>query len=149
MIAIELVHFRKILTLSKYNAHTESLFNQLNLLKVVDIHKLQQLKFYYRYLKNDLPEYFTCLNYIPHSIHHDYNTRYRHNLCNSLIKHTFAMKCIRYSIPLLINESPPLIIGKFSTHSLTGFSSYTKHYYISKYNVTCIQPNCYICNRNP
>ena len=36
----------RILSLSKYNAHTEPIFESLKLLKVKDILKLQELKFY-------------------------------------------------------------------------------------------------------
>ncbi len=38
-----------ILNLSKYNAHTEPIFKELKLLKVKDILKLQELKFYFKY----------------------------------------------------------------------------------------------------
>ena len=47
----------RIVTLSNYISHTEPLYKQLSLLKVDDILKLQQLKFYYKYLHNDLPCY--------------------------------------------------------------------------------------------
>ncbi len=42
----------RILSLSKYNAHTDPLFKILKLLKVNDIFKLQGLKFYYKYKNN-------------------------------------------------------------------------------------------------
>ncbi len=38
----------KLLSLSKYNAHTELIFKTLKLLKVIDILDLQELKFYYK-----------------------------------------------------------------------------------------------------
>ncbi len=44
-----------ILSLSKYNAHTEPIFKKLKLLEINDILKLQELKFYYKYKKNNLP----------------------------------------------------------------------------------------------
>ncbi len=45
----------RILSLSKYNSHTELKFKTLKLLKVIDIIKLQELKFYYKYENNLLP----------------------------------------------------------------------------------------------
>ncbi len=39
----------RILSLSKYNAHTEPIFKTLKLPKVIDILNLQELKFYYKY----------------------------------------------------------------------------------------------------
>ena len=48
----------RTITISKYNDHTDPLFSKLNLLKRTDIFNLQQLQFYYRYIKGDLREYF-------------------------------------------------------------------------------------------
>ncbi len=52
----------RIITLSKYNAHTEPIFKKLKLLKVEDILKLQQLKIYFKYTNNMLPWYFNKQN---------------------------------------------------------------------------------------
>ena len=41
----------RIITCSKYNAHTEPLLKTLNLLKIEDIMKTKALKLYYRYKK--------------------------------------------------------------------------------------------------
>ncbi len=46
----------KIISLAKYNAHTEPLFKQLKLEKVEDILRLQELKFYYKFKNNKLPK---------------------------------------------------------------------------------------------
>ena len=48
----------RIMTNSRYNAHTEPLFKQLHLLKVKDIFEIQCLKFWYEYVNNKLPNYF-------------------------------------------------------------------------------------------
>ncbi len=40
----------RIITLSKYNAHTEPLFKRLKLLKLIDLLHLNELKFYYKYI---------------------------------------------------------------------------------------------------
>ena len=47
----------RIITLCNYISHTEPLYKNLCLLKVDDILKLQQWKFYYKYLHHDLPIY--------------------------------------------------------------------------------------------
>ena len=46
------------LTKSKYNAHTFPLFKRMNILTISDLFNLSQLKFYYKFVKNDLPKYF-------------------------------------------------------------------------------------------
>ena len=46
------------ITCSKYNAHTDPLFFQLKFLKIQDEYKLSVLKFFYKYLKHSLPNFF-------------------------------------------------------------------------------------------
>ena len=70
----------RTITNSKYNDHTDPLFSKLKLLKLADIFNLQQLKFYYKYIKGDLPEYFKSLNFVPNSNYHNYDTRHRNQL---------------------------------------------------------------------
>ena len=54
--------------------HTQSqFFKKLQFLKLNDIFKLQQLKFYYKLIKGDLPKYFQHFSYIHNfEIHHHY-----------------------------------------------------------------------------
>ncbi len=47
-----------MISISKYNAHSEPLFKQLNLLKIEYILRLNKLKFYYKYENGLLPDYF-------------------------------------------------------------------------------------------
>ncbi|MGB1899487.1 MAG: reverse transcriptase family protein, partial [Candidatus Kariarchaeum pelagius] len=138
----------RILTNNKYNAHTEPLFKQMKLLKVQDIHKIQQYKFYYKFLANDLPSYFRSSFFIPYDRAQSYNTRLQLDLMLPRIKHEFMRKCIRYSIPILINEAPPEIKDKFQTHSLDGFTRYLKVIYINNYKIDCTIHNCYICRNS-
>ena len=63
----------RIITHSRYLSHTEPLFKHLELLKVVDLFRLQQIKFYYKYINNSLPHYFLNLSIITNK--HCYNTR--------------------------------------------------------------------------
>ena len=67
----------RAVTSSRYNAHTGPLFINMKLLKVKDIHKLSQLKFFYKRFHRELPEYFnTMLTMKPIDIH-DHSTRKR------------------------------------------------------------------------
>ena len=45
----------RVITLSKYLAHTEPLFKNLNILKVEDIFRLQQPKFHHQFINVTLP----------------------------------------------------------------------------------------------
>ena len=68
--------FIRIITVSKYNAHTEPLFKALDLLKLKDMLNLSTLKFYYRYLHDNLPAYFYSFQITTQGSHHHYNTRH-------------------------------------------------------------------------
>ena len=63
----------QILTLSKYNSHTEPLFFKLNILKIDDLLKLHELKFYFKYMHKKLPTYLLNLKTTPNI--HNHNTR--------------------------------------------------------------------------
>jgi hypothetical protein len=138
----------RIITLSKYIAHTDPLFIELNLLKINDIKFINELKFYYKLQQNQLPEYFSSfVNYMRDR--HTYNTRNRNNLVLPKISHEFARKCIRYNVIKSINETPDHIKNKIYTHSLKGLTKYTSNFIITNYNPICKIPNCYVCNKYP
>ncbi len=48
----------RIINLSKYNDHTEPIFKKLKLLKIEDILKLNEVKFYYKLQNEKRPAYF-------------------------------------------------------------------------------------------
>ena len=48
----------RILAASKYNAHTGPLFKQLNLLKVSNMYKIQEIKLYFKLVHKQLSIYF-------------------------------------------------------------------------------------------
>ena len=134
----------RFITQSKYLAHTDPIFIKLNLLKIQDIFKLNQLKFYYKYLIKSLPDYFQNLNFTRQS---RYNTRRCDDLTPIKVNHVFATKCISHNIPNLINQLPNEIRDKFHTHSFSGFVLYTRKYFIKMYQPQCFIENCYICSR--
>ena len=70
----------RIITLSKYNAHTAPIYKELKLLKVSDIYKLQELKFYHKLINKQLPEYFYNIPYTNTFEIHQYDTRDKNRL---------------------------------------------------------------------
>ena len=98
----------RIITLSKYNAHTDPIYIELKFLKLDDIYKLQQLKFYFKLINKFLPEYF---NHIPYNFEiHQYYTRGRNNLFIPRTTHEFATKYIRHNIIQTVNNTPNIIL---------------------------------------
>ncbi len=67
-----------------------SFLKKMKLLKINDILKLQQLKFYYKYKNNKLPHYLQALLFHPNTRTHDHNTRIKHNIHHHIAKHIFA-----------------------------------------------------------
>ena len=66
------------------------MFKKLQCLKLNDIFKLQQLKFYYKLIKVDLPKYFQHFYYIHNfEIHHHY-TRETSSICIPKVNHAYA-----------------------------------------------------------
>ncbi len=128
----------RIIRISKYNAHTETLFKELKLLKVTDILRLQELKFYYKYKNNKLPHYLQHLPLECNTDIHYYETRTQHKLCELKTDHEYAKKCLRYDVVKIINNTLALILDKIETHSLNEFARYIKHTMLQYYQETCI-----------
>ena len=68
----------RIITLSKYNSHSDPIFKRLDFLKVDDLFKLQQLKLYYNYSHYNVPIYFQNWKLIPNCDVHKHDTRNKH-----------------------------------------------------------------------
>ena len=138
----------RIITLAKYNSHTEPIFKSLRLLKVNDIFFLRHFQFFHDLLHEKVPKYFLNIPFSTNQNIHNYYTRRQRNIHVYRVKHSFAKKCIRYSIPEIINSAPSCITDKLITHSVHGLKFYIKNKVISEYTDTCQIQICYICNNN-
>jgi hypothetical protein len=136
----------RIITKSKRNVHTDPLFKKYNILKIEDIFKQQELKFYFKLRNGVLPHYFTQLSFPRQLDFHPHETRNRHLLDIPCVKYELSKCAIKHRIPKLVNEAPNSILAKVNTHSLQGFTFYLKRTFISNYQVSCTIPNCYICS---
>jgi hypothetical protein len=133
---------RLVFKKKNFNDHTTGLFKDNGLLKFSDIYKSCSLKFYYKYRNNKLPDYFKDM-FSPVPNTHDYNTR---NPTRPQIPHKkYTSYCIRFMLPKLLTNTPPIILEKISTHSIDGFGKYFKQYTIKKYDPTCRINNCFVC----
>ena len=138
----------RIITNSSFNAHTEPLFKSNNILKVNDLRKLHELKFFFKFHHNTLPSYFLNGFIEFNDAHHAYATRHHGNLATPLFRHEYFRNNLRYCIVGTINNCPPEIKDKIFTHSFSGFSSYAKHWMLSNYHTNCEIPNCYVCRNH-
>ena len=96
----------RLVTNTSRHSHTTPLFKSLHLLNLPDIHSLMLLKLYYKFLQNDLPEYFRSMTFSQTCHVHNHETRNRHKLVTPSLKHCFATKIIRHKIIYLVNLLP-------------------------------------------
>ena len=114
--------FVRIITSSKYNAHSEPLFKVLDILKIEHIFSQSCLKFVYKFKKRQLPKYFLSFQCVPRSSIHDHDTRGAEQVDTIYTRTHMAAKCIRSHLPVILNDTPAMIINKINTHSIQGFS---------------------------
>ena len=135
----------RILTLSRRNAHSEPLFKSSNILKIHDLYKQQEFKFYYKFVHKLLPGFFMNFKLVRHSDQHDHNTRHNNSFITPRLKYNASKSSILKRLPGIINEAPQHVLDKVMTHSLHGFSFYYKRIKIDEYRTFCTIFNCYIC----
>ena len=137
----------RIIANSNFNAHTSPLFKQQNLLNLEDLFAFNVIKFYFKYLHNDLPPFFQSFSIITCAEIHKYNTRQRNILCTNRTSKVFTQKCIRNDIAHVINSTPSIILDKIRSHSFKGFCQYAINT-SEKYQLGCSIVSCYSCNYN-
>ena len=137
----------RIITLSKFNAHTEPLFKKMGLLKITDMMKQNALKFLYKLKNNKVPAYFENFNILTQKEIHGRDTRHNQLVPSVVTRTVLQQNCLRNYLPGVINTTPLNVLDKVSTHSYKGFSNYAKLKLIENYSNECSIENCYICNR--
>ena len=136
----------RIISFSKYNAHSEPLFKILDILKIEHLFSQSSLKFVYKFKECQLPKYFSSLQCVPRSSIHDHDTRSASSIDTIYTRTHMASKCIRSQLPLLLNNTPDIILSKINTQSIQGFSFFIKRYYLSQYMTQCQERECFVCN---
>lgn len=136
----------RIITKSKYNAHSSPLFKKLDILTAPDLRKQNELCFYYKFIHNRLPSYYhdDFISY-QHQLH-SHHTRGQQQLRLPGFSHEFFRQSLRYTIVTTVNNTSELIISKIFSHSIKSFALYVKRYLIGEYSTECLIPNCYICS---
>ena len=130
----------RIISRSKYNAHTEPLLKQLDLMKVSDLLELSALKFYFKYLHGTLLRFFYSFNIATPGTRHSHDTRQRDQLRVDRSIINLADNRIRIFLPTLVNSTPLDLLHKRTTHSSHGFS-----YLINRYRDNCSNTSCCVC----
>ena len=135
----------RIISLQKYNAHKEPLFKQHNILTINDLFTLSAIKFLYRVINTDLPDYFEDFLPSTQSELHNHFTRHGNLFRLNLTRTKQAQNCMRNYLPVLFNSLVPEVSSKLYSHSLQGLSYYCKIRFIREYSTQCEITDCYIC----
>ena len=126
----------RIMTNSRYNAHSEPLFKQLHLLEVKGIFDVQCLKFWYKFVNNELPNYFRNMFTYNYELH-DFETRNRDRLHLYQTRTSGARNDLIHYIPELLNRFPQHLIDKMETQSMYSVAHRIKFYLNDLYSYDC------------
>ena len=129
------------------NAHTDPLFNSLKLLKIKDIFDVQCMKFWYKFVNNNVPTYFASMFRYNHELY-EIQTRSHELLHLYPFRTSNAHNALRHRIPELLCKFPTAVLEKARTHSIMSFASHVKFHLIDSYCSECMIPQCYICARS-
>ena len=141
------IRFMRIITLSTYNAHTEPLFKNLEILTNKNLFDLNCLKFVYNYDKGELPNHFLNFKCVSRAFIHNHETRFASLIDSELTRTVMAQKCMRHHLITVLNCTPSCILDKIGTHSWPGFIFYIKRYYMDQLSNECNLRQCYVCYR--
>ena len=147
---IEILQKKAVRLIDKafFLSHTDPIFKKYKLLKVQDIVKARTLNFYYRLVDGILP---SSLYNIASISNVSFNSggslsSHIHNLSTYNPVTRAAEKCLRFSLPVLINTCTEEILSTAHTKSEISYNLFVKNYFISLYSdLDCTRPDCYAC----
>ena len=99
------------MTNSKYNVHTDPLFKSLKLLKIKDIIDVQCMKYWYKFVNNNVPNYFASLFRYNHELY-KIQTRSHERLHLYPFRTSNAHNSLRHRIPELLCKFPTAVLEK-------------------------------------
>ena len=136
----------RVVTGSHPIAHTDPLYRQLNILRLPDIHTQNQLKFFWRYQNNELPQYLQNIPLPRNRDYHDYYTRHCDDFRNARPNTEYERKVIRNSLPKLLNDLPECMRLAVEEVSVKSCASCFKNSCIETYEQWCNDDYCYPCS---
>jgi hypothetical protein len=97
--------------------------------------EIQNWKFYYKFIHQEVPTYFLNWNVPDHSDIHFYETRGRHKYIPPRLKYNISACMAKHRIPTMVNEATSQLREKIYSHSLKGFVYYLKQAFVSSYTI--------------
>ena len=142
--AVALIQKRaiRVITRSKFFAHTSPLFKEHKLLKLEDMYKLQCLKLHYKIEHNTVPSFISSLLVHNRDIH-SYNTRGRDTVRPTEVKSDW----LRHSLPDIILKMPAPIMVRVHMNTISTFAYHVSVYFLNQYETICTREPCLPCGR--
>ena len=84
------------------------------MIKIADQLRLQELKFYFKYIHKNIPAYLLDWEFISNVNIHFHDTRTSNKIHTVRTKHEFAKKCMKYNLPHN-NDTPAIVVEKIHT----------------------------------
>ena len=97
--------FCRLMTFSNYSAHSAPLFQQLHILRIYDIYKLNLATYMYKIFNNLIP-YLNHHRFTSNSSIHSYNTRNKNHLHTPFCRTKLRQGTIHFQGPKLWNQLP-------------------------------------------
>ena len=135
----------RVMSGSRYNAHTDPLFKKLHLVKISDLFTVNVYKIYYKLRHVSLPTYVANM-FKDFLRNHEHETRQALILDEPNVNTSNGENCIWYLLPRIINKTNHTIVTMVDTYSYQGFVNFVKNDMIGHYIANCSISNCYICN---
>ena len=137
----------RIICSKHFRHHSDPLFVELNVLKCSDLYCLGLLKFYKKLLLNQVPAYFHDLDFTMNANRHDFFLRDNDELEIPFFERDYLQKhSITYNVVSVYNDLTDPILNIFQNKSVQCFGKHFKSEALGKYNLVCLDPDCYSCN---
>ena len=116
----------RMMTNNKYNAHTDPLFNSLKLLKINDIVDVQCMKFWYKFVNNNVPTYFASM----FRYNHEFYDKLEAMDVNIYIRFVLTMPTMPWDIEFqsyvnfqLLSQKKPVLTALCRLLAMSNFTS--------------------------
>jgi hypothetical protein len=142
----------RIISNSKFNAHTEPLFKDLNILPLPDLITFFQIQFVHRYLNNLLPRSFAnmwTLNFERNIGPNEMRLRNYQNILIPVSRVAYISRLPYYYLPKIWESFPDNSIKNINSKQL--FDENLKLYFLNDLNATvnCNRLFCPTCSNQP
>jgi hypothetical protein len=132
----------RTITKSKFNCHTDPLFQKMKILKINDLFHVNCCKLYHKAKNGNLEKLYLIEKLSPNNTIHHYNTRQAHDIHQVNINKSLEKQLLNFKISSCWNNLPVSLKNKRS--SIYAFTKALKKHFISQYITICNIENTFV-----